>query len=85
MSQANSEFWRRARRGRDKLAEQLAGHLDVSLIDIGRDPVPGDKEAPKRIVLRVHVRRPLTREALGLPEEMDGVPIRVVVADYRLE
>jgi hypothetical protein len=85
MSQANSESWRQARRARDELADQLLDHPDVSLIDIGYDPDRKGGEATERIVLRVHVRRSLDREALGLPEEIDGIPVRVVVADYRLE
>lgn len=85
MSQEDSEFWTRARRLRDKLLDQFIEHPDVSLIDIGYDMDPKGGEATERIVLRVHVRRSLAREALALPTEIDGVPVRVVVVDYRLE
>lgn len=85
MSSQSSEFWSKARRARDKLAEQFLHHPEVSLIDIGYDPEAENEEKAQRIVLRVHVRRPLTREALGLPAEIEGLPVRVVVADYKLE
>ena len=85
MSQKNSEFWKRARRARDKLADQFLDHPDVSLIDIGYDPDPEGGGNARRIVLRVHVRRPLTSEEVGLPAQIDGIPVRVLVGDYRLE
>lgn len=85
MSQEDSESWTRARRARDKLVDQFLDHPGVSLIDIGYDLDPEVGEATDRIVLRVHVGRSLTREMLGLPTEIDGIPVRVVVADYRLE
>lgn len=85
MSQADSEFWVKARRARDRLADQFLDHPDVSLIDIGYDLDPEGGEAAERIVLRIHVRRSLAREVLGLPAEIDGIPVRVVVADYRIE
>ena len=85
MSQANSEFRHRARRARDKLADQFLNHPDVSLIDIGYDPDQKGRGNAERIVLRVHVRRPLTLEEVGLPAHIDGIPVRVLVGDYRLE
>jgi hypothetical protein len=85
MSQKNSEFWNRARRARDKLVDQFLDHPDVSLIDIGYDPDREGGGNAERIVLRVHVRRPLTSEEVGLPAQLDGIPVRVLVGDYRLE
>jgi hypothetical protein len=55
MSPAEAEFLERARRARDQLSDQFLHHPEVSLIDIGVDPE--GKEADKRIVLRVHLRR----------------------------
>lgn len=86
MSHRNSEFWTIARRARDKLVDQFLDHPDVSLIDIGYDPDAEGGGHAEHIVLRVHVRRPLTREEVGLPAQIDGIPVRVmVVGDYRLE
>ncbi len=85
MSQRNSEIWNKARRARDKLVDQFLDHPDVNLIDIGYDVDREGREATQRIALRVHMRRSLARESLDLPAEIDGIPIRVVVADCRLK
>jgi hypothetical protein len=85
MSHRNSEFWNRARLARDKLADQFLNHPDVSLIDIGSDPDREDNGNAEHLVLRVHVRRPLTSEEVGLPAQVNGIPVRVLVGDYRLE
>lgn len=86
MVQLDAKFWERARRARDRLAQQFLDHPDVRLIDIGRDPAaPESDNGLKRPVLRIHVRQPLSREKLGLPAELDGISICVLVADYRLE
>jgi hypothetical protein len=87
MSQRNSEFWKRARRARDKLVDQFLDHPhpDVSLIDIGYDPDQGAGGNAEHIVLRVHVRRPLTREEVGLPAQVDGIPVRVLLVTSRHE
>ncbi len=85
MTSPDPQLWERARQAQDRLAAQLLDHPDVSLIDIG---YPVDQVAaiePPPLVLRVHVRRSMSREALGLPAELDGFPIQVVEADYRLE
>ncbi len=85
MSSEQTEFWNRARRARNKLADQFLSHAEVSLIDIGYDLEAEGKAESKEIVLRVHVRQPATKETLGLPAEIDNIPVRVIVADYRLE
>jgi hypothetical protein len=77
------EFLARANRARDKLVDQILDHPEVSLIDIGYDlENPG---TPKRIVLRVHLRQAAAKQTLGLPEEIDGIPVHVMTGDYRLE
>ena len=68
-------------RMREALAKLLGGLLDdadVGLIDLGSDP---GRAGP---VLRVHVRNAAALSRLGLPAEVDGVPVRVIVADYRV-
>jgi hypothetical protein len=85
MSQRNSELWNKARRARDKLVDRFLDHPEVSLIDIGYDPDQEGGGNAEHIVLRVHVRRPLTREEIGLPAQVDGIPVRMLVGDYRLE
>lgn len=83
MPSKGSELWARAELARDKLAEQFLSHPLVSLIDI--DFEPGSEEQSAHVVLRVHLRQPATRQALVIPEEIDGIPIRVDFGDYQPE
>jgi len=83
MSTEESEFWARARQAQSKLVDRFLDHPEVSLIDIGYDLDSKGKKVPNRIVLRVHVRFPSTREKLNFPLEINGIPVRVVVADYK--
>lgn len=83
MPSSEEEFWEKARMARDKLANSLIGRLEVSLIDIGYDPQAGAKK--KDIVLRVHLRKPLDNEKSSIPTEIDGIPVRIVFADYKFE
>lgn len=69
------------RRARETLADRYLEDPDVRLIDVGSEP----GEGKERTVLRVHVRDAAARSRLGLPENVDGIPVRVVVADYRCE
>lgn len=72
-------WWERARGALARLAEQQLGHPAVALVDIGIDP-EGLSALP---VLRVHVRP--GREPPAIPEEIDGILVRVTEGDYRLE
>jgi hypothetical protein len=82
MKQPDEAWWERARRARDQLAAQLLGRSDVSMIDIGLDP-ERRSETP---VLRIHLRGSAP-SVLGVEqeEERDGIPIRFVRGDYRLQ
>jgi hypothetical protein len=84
MPAEDADFLTRAYQARDKLIKQFFDRPEVSLIDIGDDPEnPGQ---PQRLVLRVHVRQAAAQQGLGLPEEVDGIPVRVVKkGDYRLQ
>ena len=80
MPAEDADFLTRAYQARDKLIKQFFDRPEVSLIDIGDDPEnPGQ---PQRLVLRVHVRQ-AAQQGLGLPKEVDGIPVRVVKGDYR--
>ncbi|MFQ5473951.1 MAG: hypothetical protein ACE5FA_13865, partial [Dehalococcoidia bacterium] len=87
MSQEDSEFWARARLARDKLVDQVLDHPDVSLIDIGY--APERDEETEEIVLRIHVRERWMKaepeERVAFPEDVDGIPVIVMLGDYRLE
>jgi hypothetical protein len=83
MSQPDATFEARARRAQEKLVEQVIDHPDVTLVDIGYDLE--NPASPEHIVLRAHVRRPVTKSALGLPDEIDGIPVVLIAGDYQEE
>lgn len=83
MDENDVAFIERARRARQVLSEQFLYQPGVSLIDIGFDPQ--DHGDSPRLALRVHIRRFVDPGMLGLPAEIDGIPVRVVVGDYHLE
>lgn len=74
----DAAWWDRARQARDQLAARYLAHPDVSLIDLGDDPL-GQSALP---VLRIHIRRGDGSELL-LPAEIDTIPVRVMRGDYR--
>jgi hypothetical protein len=78
MAPQDSGFWAEARQARDKLAAQVLFHPNVSMVDIGEDP-DGVSTTP---VLRVHVRS-LDVPGLDIPNDVDGIPVRVIRGDYR--
>jgi hypothetical protein len=80
MTTPNEDWWSIARQARDQLAAQILNHPNVSMIDIGEDP-DGVIRTP---VLRVHVR---SADVSGphIPRDIDGIPVRVIRGDYRLE
>ena len=65
--------------GLQKLLARCLRAPEVELIDTGSDPGTGG------VVLQVHVRNPVTRFRLGPFDDIDGIPVRVVVAGADLE
>jgi len=76
----SQEAMSEATAAKEMLVRQLESRAGVRLVDIGAETVPGT--ADRRLILRVHVQN---ASDLGLPPEINGIPVRVVVADYRLE
>lgn len=74
-----------ARRAQAKLANRLLRYPQVQLIDIGYPPGIRAEEAGDELVLRVHLQRLGDKNALPIPAEVDGIPVYVIAADYRLE
>lgn len=74
-----------ARRAAEKIEEQFLFHPLVSLIDVGNDPSPAKDANPSRPVVRVHLRKPVSRQIMNLPDDVDGVPVRIIIANYSLE
>ncbi|MFN2151597.1 MAG: hypothetical protein ACK2T5_08380 [Anaerolineales bacterium] len=83
MTEGDLENLERAQTARQKLANQFLDHPEVSLIDIGYDSESRDRK--EQIVLRVHLRQTAAQEKLQIPAEIDGIPVRVLHADFRLE
>ena len=83
MPQDNDEVMAVGKQARDKLAAQFINHPVVSLIDIGYNQESSPQSAS--IVLRVHIRRSTTKSALGIPDEIDGIPVCLVIGDYHPE
>jgi hypothetical protein len=87
MSQKDSKFWAKARRARNELNNRLIHHPDVSGIDIGYVPERG--EEIEEIVLRIHVQKRWMKanaaERVVFPEQVDGIPVVVMLGEYRLE
>ncbi len=83
MDSIDAEFLDRVRRARQLLSEQFIHQPGVSLIDIGYDPQ--DQSGTPRLVLRVYLKHSVSAQALGIPTEIDGIPVRVLTGDYRLE
>jgi hypothetical protein len=83
MIEGDLENLERAQTARQKLANQFLDHPEVSLIDIGYDSESRDRK--EQIVLRVHLRQTAAQEKLQIPAEIDGIPVRVLHADFRLE
>jgi|WetSurMetagenome_2_1015567.scaffolds.fasta_scaffold864275_2 hypothetical protein len=66
----------------EKLSGEFLHHPDVSLIDIGFKNQAG--RFTDEVVLRIHVRRAIATNDNGpFPKEVDGIPVIVMVADYK--
>ncbi len=80
MNAPDEQWWVKARQARDQLAAQVLSHPGVSLVDIGEDP----EGASRTPVLRVHLRQ-VDVAGPQVPKDVDGIPVRVIRGDYRLE
>lgn len=83
MSTGEPDFWQRANQARQELSLRLSGRPEVSLVDLGLNP--DDPAGSEKIFLRVHLRQAADIHRLNLPAEVDGLPVIVIIADYRLE
>lgn len=73
------------RRALEELRRRVAGRDGITGTDLSYDPALGPPGEPAAMVLRVHVARGASVQALDLPREIDGVPVRVVVGEYGME
>ena len=67
-----------------KLIARFGNHPDVSMIDIGLDPA--DEQLPRKVVLRIHVRRRWmaapVEQRVAFPSEIDGISVVVTLGYY---
>lgn len=76
MMAITTDQWQRARKARQALAARFLGDPAVRMIDIGK--------AGGVIAVRIHVDPHAPPSALTtFPDHVNGVPVIVVVADYR--
>jgi hypothetical protein len=80
MSEYNQRWWEMARQARAQLETLAMRNPHVQMISIGLDP-QGRSHEPVLIV-SLHHGAAVPPE---LPEAIDGIPVRVVYADYQLE
>lgn len=86
MAETAAADLRRAQRARERLARLVEGDPRVAGVDVGFEPMPeGGRLGAPTLILRVHVSRQNPPEKLAIPEEVDGFPVRIIAADYRVE
>lgn len=83
MAAGNPPVEARARQARAALERQLLARPEVRLIDIGLEGTARVKPPGRRIVLRVHLAAGTDRAQLAIPEDVEGIPVRVLTGDYR--
>lgn len=82
MKESNTGQDARLHKALEKLSSEFLRHPDVSLIDIGFRNQGG--RLTDEVVLRIHVRRPISTDDNGpFPKDVDGIPVIVMSADYR--
>ena len=64
---------------RANLERILHGLSEVRLVDVGQE------RGSKSPFFRVHLAPGTDLDRLGIPTQVDGIPVRVLIADYRLD
>ena len=80
MSEQDQRWWNMARGARAQLEALVISNPDVRMISIGIDPEQRSAEP----VLIVAIRRGATAPP-GIPNQIEGIPVRVIHGEYRLE
>jgi hypothetical protein len=80
MSEDDQRWWNMARKARAQLETLVISHPDVRMVSIGIDPERQGAEP----VLIVTVRHGAVVPA-DVPNDIDGIPVRVTYGDYQLE
>ncbi len=74
---------KQAIRVRDDLARRYLPRPGVSLVEISF--TSAGQGSPRTPVVRVHVKDDETRAALDIPELVGGIPVQVLVSNFKLE
>lgn len=74
----------RARLARDKLASRLLNQPGIRLIIISRETGQETGNPKNNIVLRVYIS-PGAELKLDIPDEVDGIPVKVIRSDVQLQ
>lgn len=80
MSAPDQRHMELARKARAQLETMVISHPDVRMVSIGIDPDQRDTKP----VLIVTIQQGAAVPA-GIPNDVAGIPVRVIHGDYRLE
>ncbi len=80
MSEHDQHWWNMARQARAQLEALVISNPDVRMVSIGIDPEQQGAEPG----LLVTIRQGATVPA-GVPNHIDGIPVRVIYGDYQIE
>ena len=83
MQPVDESLLKQAIQARDWLAERYLHLPGVSVIDIGY--ATENPASAGSLVIRIHVRDEATLKTLDLPKEAKGIPIQVMISNYKLE
>ena len=83
MSRFSTQAMADAVAAKEQLARDLRDCPGLTLIDIAAEASPGTTQ--KRLVVRVHLGDAARADLPAVPPEINGVPVRVMRGDYRLE
>lgn len=83
----DKDLLERAELVKKKLLKQLKNQANVKLIDIGMEFSPDTKQ--QVVVIRIHLSDPGKimnfKAEVKLSPQIDGIPIRIISGEYRLE
>jgi hypothetical protein len=80
MSGLDQRWWSMARKARAQLETLIISNPDVRMISIGIDPEQRSADPVLIVTLRHGAAVPP-----AIPNDIDGLPVRVIYGDYRLE
>jgi hypothetical protein len=80
MSEHDQRWWAMARKARAQLETLVISNPDVQMVSIGIDPEQHSAEPGLIVTIRHGAAVPA-----DVPNNIDGLPVRVIYANYQLE